>query len=322
MGNWENVDPALAAIIENARQSAHSTDSVMLRRRFGLRFVEEITTYWRSLEGTPDRERAESTIAWTVGQVRAERAADDARLRERERTAQHEAGRRKAEEVEAAGRRAFPSFHRPGMKADPALRDAIIAHRIRHAFHWTPLRSLASIMVGGIRPRAYLAQHGIEHERHSYGWERKAEDFGNCVAVSLYPQRGMMRAATEPVILVLDPSVLGQLGAFYARGNTAGAKYDYRETSRQTSAADFHALFETADSSTLVDWQAEIWIPGGIDADQVRGIVVQDQPTHDRVESLLAARSRSVPVQVNPELNGTGMMAFEIDINFGDPSGW
>jgi len=260
-------------------------------------------------------DRGPSTVGWVVSEVRAARSADEERQRAAERNAKAAAERKARDAKEAADRARKPTLYRAGLKADAAIREAIQAHRIYHAYHWTPLSSLVSILRVGIRPRAFLDRHGIAYEQHGYGQSRKAFELRDFVAVSLYPQRGMANLALEPVVLALDPSVVAQEGAFYTSGNTAGAAYEFCLFSSWTTADDLHALYEGPDSSKLVNWQAEVWVPGGIDTEHIAGIIVRDQATAAKVAAVQQGLDRRpLDVEIVPDLNHTGWLGTSIDL--------
>lgn len=278
IGSWgDETEPNLTSTILVARREARRLDADALWRRFGHGFDQEVTAFWNDMGHAGSQWRSSETIAWVVEEVRAELAASRAR-QEAEREARARAARAVAEGIRARQQAAEDRrWNRPDLKADPGFRAAILDHFVDAAFHWTPMGSLESVFINGIRPRALLDQRRIPYEAHSYGTFRKDREFSNHAAVSMYPQRGMMWKAEDPVLLRLDATVLAREGAFYVPGNTAASRFEFAEVSRFTTAQHFENLFIEPGSPTLVDWQAEIWIHGGVPPSDINTVFVRDE---------------------------------------------
>ncbi len=317
------IDEAeVAAVVEQAVPAAQWADSRYFRRRFGGRLEQEVADHLRGLGHLAPADRAADTVAWVVAEIRSARTADEERARADARLAKERRERDELAAAEAAARARNPSLYREGLKADPAIREAILAHRINQAFHWTPLANLESVLRHGIRPRAYLERHRIPYEAHGYGFARKAYEYREFVAVSLYPQRGMINQASEPVLLVLGYSVIAQEGSFYAPGNTAAARYEFLELARRTGAADLHALFVDETSPTLIDWQSEVWVPGGVDPEFIEKIVVRDEAAATKVDAIQRGLGGRPPLQVEVvrDMNHSGWQGVTIALDLdGDP---
>jgi hypothetical protein len=296
----------LAVTLRRAHAAARRADPDAAWRRFGYNLELETTAFWESIPHATPQWRSDETIAWVVLEVQGERDTHNAREAYR-RITEAEAERRR---VEAEHRRtegeARERWSRADLKQDPAFRRIVESRSIEAAFHWTPLRSLGSVLKHGIRPRARLDESGIAYEPHSYGIPRKVYEFRHHVAISIHPQKGMMWRADDPVLLALDPRALALEGAFYAPENTASAHVEFAAIRLLTAAAYLDALFREPGSRELIDWQAEVWIPGGVPADLIRAVFLVNENPIEAVRVAIAAMDvpRRPDVFIDPDLNG------------------
>lgn len=115
-----------------------------------------------------------------------------------------------------------------------------------------------------------------------------------------------MWRSENPALVALDPRVLALEGAFYAPGNTASGQLDFTRVSVLTQADDLDALFAGPWSRELVDWQAEIWIPGGVPADFIRAVFVTDRAFLEELRPAIVAMNveQKPDVIVDPHLYG------------------
>lgn len=311
----EDDGPNLALTLQRAHAAARRADPDAVWRRFGHNLDLEATAFWESVSHAGPRWRSEETIAWVVREVQAERDAHSAR-EARRRITDAEAQRRWAEaEHRRTEAEARERWSRADLKQDPAFRRIVESRRIDAAFHWTPLRSVGSVLKHGIRPRARLEQSGIAYVPHSYGIPRKVYEFRHHVAISIHPQKGMMWRAEDPVLLALDPRALALEGAFYAPENTSSAGMEFAAIRWLTAAAHLDALFREPGSRELINWQAEVWIPDGVPADLIRAVfIVNDNPSED-VRAAIAAMDvpRKPDLYIDPDLNGN--LPFEITLD-------
>ncbi len=174
------------------------------------------------------------------------------------------------------------------LKPNAADFAAALRRHDRHkpAFHWTPLSNLPGVLQRGILCRSILEKIGLAFTSHGYGNDQKEAQFAGHVCISLYPQKGMMRRATEPQALFeVKPELLYVDGSFYCPGNSARNEYQFDELVTKNSVADLEDLFEGPNEWRLKDWQAEIWIPGYIaSGDIVRVLFATEKIRQQAVE--------------------------------------
>lgn len=302
----EGSRPSLAETLIRDRTKARAVDRDAFDRRFRSSFDAEASGRWSEFDFVDVERRVGEVVAWAVTEVRAESVAMAAEAETTHRPQIERDASEAAARAAQTERRAQAAWARPWIKPDPRFRIAAANHGVDSVFHWTPLRSLDSILDAGIRPRAYLERHGIWFEPHSYGSWQKAVDFSNHVAVSLRPQRGMFWQLREAVLLAIDERVMARNGAFYSPGNSAGRMHDFNALHSLTAADDFEALYADPHATAPVDWQAEIWVPDGISPRRIKTIVVRDAEAFDATRSAIArgiTTWHSPSVVVDADLN-------------------
>lgn len=306
---------SLAATLAAARTKAKAVDVDAFDRRFQGKFEDEATRRWSDFDFVSAERRVDEVVAWAVAEVRAEVAASKIAKRQQvEREAAKE-----AERLALAERREQALWAARWLKPDPRFRLSASNHRIDAVYHWTPIRSLDSIMAVDIRPRAYLDRRGIWYEAHSYGTWQKALDFSGHVAVSLRPQRGMFSQVHDAVLLCLDRRVLARRGAFYVPGNSASRLHDFSTLQRRTSADDFEALFADPFAREPADWQAEIWVPDGISSRWIQRIIVRDRVAFDAATRAIARApdlQNPPSIEIEPGLNEWTETTALVDLPF------
>lgn len=172
-------------------------------------------------------------------------------------------------------------------------------HRHRPAFHWTPLSNLPGILQHGILCRSRLELRDLTYTAHGYGRAGKEAEFADHVCVSLYPQKGMMRRASEPQALFeVKPELLYVDGAFYCPGNSAKNEYDFEELVKKTALDDLEELFEGPTEWRLKDWQAEIWIPGYIHRGDIVRVLFASDGTRQQAVDLCRAIAEDLPKDI------------------------
>jgi len=92
----------------------------------------------------------------------------------------------------------------------------------------------------------------------------------------------MMKNEGGPSALIELPSRLVAIeGAFYCPENTAKSEYDFETASQRTGAEHLDELFTGQDQWWLVDWQAEVWIPGGLPVSEFRRVLFRNKAERD-----------------------------------------
>jgi hypothetical protein len=95
----------------------------------------------------------------------------------------------------------------------------------------------------------------------------------------------MIKNAAEPIVLELEPAVIAVEGSLFVAGNTARRDIDISDRRSLTSAAAFSSLFGEGATSSVRDWQSEIWVPAYISAQAITAVAARSVETHARLQA-------------------------------------
>ncbi|MBA2557024.1 MAG: DUF4433 domain-containing protein [Chloroflexi bacterium] len=194
----------------------------------------------------------------------------------------------------------------PGMRPDIAeLRTTIERREITRVYHWTEAKNLESILQHGLRPRRWLRERRVATSFHSYGSPAKARQLEDYVGVMLRSHEGMIQHAHDPIVLELEPAVIGVAGTLFVPGNSARADLDVTNRASLTTVEAFDALFDDKAGDWLVDWQSEIWIPGHISPLSIMAVGVRAAETYDRLIAAWPRQFATWPHAVELAFTGT-----------------
>ena len=160
-------------------------------------------------------------------------------------------------------------------------------HGRRTFVHWTPATAVPSILQHGILCRRELNARGLPYEPHGYGRWGKEADFAGHVCLGFLPHWGMMSRETGPsAILEIQAAVVATPGTFFCPDNTARNEYDFSEVSTWGTAQHLEDLFAGPTEWKSENYQAEIWVPDGIQVNQIPAVYFR---TKEDLQSVLDA---------------------------------
>jgi hypothetical protein len=188
--------------------------------------------------------------------------------------------------------------------ADAAAMAAILrGHAVSAVYHWTPMRSVDSILERGILSRAALHERGIAYVAHGYGSFAKEQALRDFACVSLETKPWMMQTWSEsPVVIELHTDVLYGIGTLFIPGNSASSLWDVAQLAALTGQAALASLFHAGRPVS----QAEAWIPRLIPRVAIRSLHVPDEALVGRLPG--SVREASIPIRVTPELFAPGVL--------------
>lgn len=179
----------------------------------------------------------------------------------------------------------------PILTSQPPAADApYIAAELRTrgidaVYHWTPRRSIGSILRWGILSRGTLMERAIPFVGHGYGTLEKEGLLSAYVCISFAPKPWMMQEWSEsPVLLELTPEALLGDGTLFIPGNSASGTFSASSLSSMNGMPAAQGLF----LSGRVALQAEAWVRGWLPRIGIRAIHVAD----DVMARLVAADLR------------------------------
>ena len=183
----------------------------------------------------------------------------------------------------------------------PGIRDLLARHGVGSVYHWSPGRSVTSIIRLGILSRAQLHRRGIrDWVQHGYGSPEKERALSGHVGVAFRVKPLMMREwSSTPVVLELDPETLVGEGTLFVPGNSAASRFPASELSTLRGTAALDRLFVR--EQVLADGQAEAWIKDRIPSAAIRSLHVATPDLAQRLEARLQqwiGETRTVPVVV------------------------
>jgi hypothetical protein len=159
-------------------------------------------------------------------------------------------------------------------------------------FHWTPARSLGSILQHGVLSRSELRAARIKVVLHSYGSREKEAALSNYVALSFRPKLHMMMAWSEnPVILEIDRSVAFGAGTLFIPGNSASARFDSVGLLAFQGVAAFEELWPRGNSGPIS--QAEVWVRTRVPRLAIRRILVRTEGEAAELRKLVTPTASS-----------------------------
>jgi hypothetical protein len=181
------------------------------------------------------------------------------------------------------------------------IRDLLARHSVGSVYHWSPGRSVSSIIRHGILSRAQLHRRGIrDWVQHGYGSPEKERALSGHVGVAFRVKPLMMREwSSTPVVLELEPEILVGEGTVFVPGNSAASRFPASELSTLRGAAALDRLFVR--EQVLADGQAEAWIKDRIPSAAIRSLHVATPDLAQRLEARLQqwiGETRTVPVVV------------------------
>jgi hypothetical protein len=175
-----------------------------------------------------------------------------------------------------------------GLKADAsAIRVVLEVRGIAYVWHWTENRNLESILRRGLLSPADQAREGVRAVTHGYGHWYKEQRLSDYVGFGFRPHWGMIAGADDPIVFGVGAAVVARTGAAYSIGNTASRAVEIDAALRQTSAEDLEHQF--ARDGSLVDWQAEVWVPSPIERWRLRRVVFRSEEQQATAVSRLPA---------------------------------
>jgi hypothetical protein len=178
------------------------------------------------------------------------------------------------------------------------FREAVERHNLTALVHTTEAESVASIIEHGILSRSRLGTRGISVVGHGYGIPAKATDFQHyCAATLRLPHVGMSIRMADPAFVYVEPAIVAMLGTFFVPGNTASSAWTFDRAAIRTTPADFEALFNSPESADLLDWDSEVWIPGGIPRSFIATVKLQN---HETLERTIVAASGTLALMHRP----------------------
>lgn len=169
----------------------------------------------------------------------------------------------------------------------PDIRHLLARNGVGSVFHWSPARSVASIIQNGILSRSELARRGIRNwVPHGYGSPEKERALAGRVGVAFRVKPLMMREwSTTPVVFELNPEILAGDGTLFVPGNSAASRFATTELSSLRGAAALENLFVR--DRVLADGQAEAWIKVRVPCVAIRAIHVATPDLARRLEARL-----------------------------------
>lgn len=186
------------------------------------------------------------------------------------------------------------------------MRDLLARHAIGSVYHWSPERSIKSILCHGILSRRELRRRDIrEFVAHGYGSPDKEMALAGFVGVAFRVKRLMMRDwSTTPVLLELDPEVLVGAGTRFIPGNSASSRFSAVEVPALTGAEALGKLF--AGDHVLVDVQAEAWVKDRVPSIAIRALHVATSDLAQPLEAHLREEFRETrpipPIVISPAM--------------------
>jgi ssDNA thymidine ADP-ribosyltransferase DarT-like protein len=191
----------------------------------------------------------------------------------------------------------------PPVADAPAMAELLESTRTDFAYHWTPLRGIASILRHGILSRSLLHSHHVEFVPHVLGDAAKRVLLSEFVALSLRTKPLMMEKwSRSPIVLSVDSEVLTATGTLFVPGNSASPSFPAQELMSYTGLGSLAALYEPTGS---IVGQAEVWVPTRVPSSAIREVHVRDVELAALVETAVQQHvpaSLAIPVIVSPNM--------------------
>ena len=184
---------------------------------------------------------------------------------------------------------------RPPAPEAGALASLLDAAGIVRAFHWSPARSVKSILRHGLLAPQELDDRGIGFIPHFYGSRDKAALLYGYTALSFYPKFQMMRTWSDaPVLIEVDSQALLTSGALYVPGNSAASGFTASDIRAMTGLSAMQAVVSPVSGEMAP--QAEAWIPKRIPRAAIKRVLVSGSSGRDE----LVAGSTRTPICRRP----------------------
>jgi hypothetical protein len=191
---------------------------------------------------------------------------------------------------------------RPSAEAQQ-IRSSLARFGVQIVYHWTPIRSVASILSHGILCQSLLSRQRIGHVPHNFGNATKRLLLKEFVAVSFKAKPWMMGAWSQsPVVIAVDAESLVADGTMFVDGNSAATSVALDWVKSGIGAAGLARIF---DASGRVKPQSEAWVPTRIPIPAIRAVHVEGQSMASRVIAAIEAyapEARGLSVLISPEM--------------------
>lgn len=160
------------------------------------------------------------------------------------------------------------------------IRRTLEQYGVHSVYHWSPVRSVESILSLGILSRRALQGHRISVVGHGYGSHEKEVALRGFAGVSFAPKPRMMAEWSEnPVVFELTTEVLLGQGTLFVPGNSGSRSFQVPQMLSMTGADAVDGLFADGAAAS----QAEGWVPQGIPRVGIKQIHVASNDTLFRI---------------------------------------